>query len=143
MYEAPSHHSIHYYGKVEALGNAPSGRRHCNKKKGTEGHGCSRHACPKNLPRGQCHPQHPSMHMGNGSHCRNLSYVPTFFSCSCIEPLCPGCDHSMLCTNHPPSYLADPMIPNPVLLIAARKMMIPSSVFHTRMHLRASWGFCC
>jgi hypothetical protein len=50
--EAPSHHSIHYYGKEEALGNAPSRHRHCHKKKGTKGHGCSRHARLENLPRG-------------------------------------------------------------------------------------------
>jgi hypothetical protein len=36
-----------------------------------------------------------------------------------------------------------PWFPAPVLFTAARKMMIPCSVFHTCMHLRASWGFYC
>jgi hypothetical protein len=94
-------------------GPTPPGRRHCHKKKGIEGHGCSRHACPENLPCGQCHPQHPSMHMGNGPRCRNLPYLPTCFSRPCIEPLCPGYDHSMLCTDHPLPCLVDPMIPSP------------------------------
>jgi hypothetical protein len=36
VYEAPSHHPIHYYGKEETLDNTPSSRKHCHKKKGTE-----------------------------------------------------------------------------------------------------------
>jgi hypothetical protein len=78
-------------------------------------HGCSRHVHPENLPCGQSHPQHPSMHMGNGPRGRNLPYLPTCFSCLYIEPLCPGCNHPVLCTDHPPPYLADPMIPSPCI----------------------------
>ena len=95
------------------MGNTPSSCRHCHKKKGIEEHSCSRHVCPKNLPRGQCHPQHSSIHMGNGPCYRNLPYLPMCFSCLCIEPLCPGCDHSMLCTNHSLPCLVDPMISIP------------------------------
>jgi hypothetical protein len=94
--------------KEETLDDALSGRKHCHEKKGIEGHGYFRHARPENLPRGQCHPQHPSMHMDNGPRCRNLSYLPTCFSRPCIQPLCPSCNHSMLCTDHPPPCLADP-----------------------------------
>jgi hypothetical protein len=41
---------------------------------------------------------------------------PTCFSRPCIEPLCLGFDHSMHCTNHPPPYLVDPMIPSPCIV---------------------------
>jgi hypothetical protein len=95
------------------LGNAPSGYKHCHEKKGIEGHGCTRHGRPENLPRGQCHPQHPSMQMDNGPRCRNLPYLPTCLSRPCIEAICPGCDHSMLCTDHLPPCLTDAMIPSP------------------------------
>ena len=90
VYGGPSHHPIQYCGKEGMLDIALSDRKHCHEREDIEGHGCSSLENPENLPRGQCHPRHSSMHMGNGLRQYCLPYLSTCFSHLCILPLCLG-----------------------------------------------------